>query len=170
MTEHGCCARQDSHPRPSRSKRAALICCTTGAEEIRPRAMELLLTPPNLGGLPLIRDDGPALHVTCVVPTRVWAKMLVLRTVVSCAGKIGVARPPGGNRTTIYWRYFIPMRSARERARRRVPGSFPWLHRNQVNARSCICIHRRKCHLSRRGRAELPDGLAGSSYEAGRRR
>lgn len=28
----------------------------------------------------MIQDDGPALHVTCVIPTRVWAK--VLRTAV----------------------------------------------------------------------------------------
>jgi len=42
------------------------------------------------------------------------------------------------NRTTIDGRCLIPMVSASELARRRVPGSVPWLHENLVNARRCI--------------------------------
>ena len=91
--------------------------------------------------------DGPAskarrgLWAKLDAPLGIAPRFTVSETVVLLLhyrAKSGVARLPEGNRTTIYWRCFIPMLSASEMARHRVPGPFPRLHRNQVSARRCI--------------------------------
>ena len=114
---------------------------------IRPRATELLLTPSFCRRPAVDSGDGPALKLNAG-SGRNWLPHLESHQDLrfqrpSCyccttGQESGVALLPEGNRTTIYWRCFIPMESASDLARRRVPGSFPWLHRNQVSALECI--------------------------------
>jgi hypothetical protein len=132
-------------------------------EEDRPRATELLLTPPLLwrpavdsgrwpGVARNMRDTDTGLgesaaHGSKMPHLESHQDLRFQRPSCYCcttgqmlrmAVKVAWPDYPKGNRTTIYWRCFIPMASASETARRRVPGSFPRLHRNQVSARECI--------------------------------
>ncbi len=55
------CSRQDLHPRPSRSKRAALICCATGAESDSPSGHGAVLLPSCCRRPAVYAGDDPAL-------------------------------------------------------------------------------------------------------------
>jgi hypothetical protein len=65
------CSRQELHLRPSRSKRAALICCATGAEINPPTGHGAALQPSYCRRPAVCSGDGPASKAR----RGLWAKL-----------------------------------------------------------------------------------------------